>query len=135
MAVGGVLGWVAGRLVPGLVVRHRRRCRRRAGVLRDGPGNGRSRDVHLVDGRLAAAGGLRRAPPAPGRRPWLNVLAGGVIAAVISGVAFYVIFPCGARHHLADGTTSRFRRVGDRVGAGDSGDQLAKVEVAIAPKA
>ena len=106
MAVGGVLGWPA----------------RRIGA-RPGRGIGAGVLGALSYYAMAPAMGYpamfiswmvvwillasERAPLQSARRPWLNVLARGVIAAVISGVAFYAISgtvwgppPAGGRNYL-----------------------------------
>ena len=107
MAVGGVLGWAAGRIVarPGLGIG--------AGVLGAlsyyamAPAMGYPAMfvswmvvwilLAVCEGRLLQSA----------RRPWLNVLARGAIAAVISGVAFYAISgtvwgppPAGGRNYV-----------------------------------
>ena len=91
MAVGGVLGWAAGRVVPGLIVGIG------AGVLGAlsyyamAPAMGYPAMFisWMVVWILLAVGEGRLLQST--RRSWLNVLAAGVIAAVISGVAFYAI--------------------------------------------
>ena len=107
MAVGGVLGWAAGRTAPGLAVGVG------AGVLGAlsyyamAPAMGYPAMFisWMVVWILLAVGEGFLLQSA--RRPWLNTLARGAIAAVISGVAFYAISgtvwgppPAGGRNYV-----------------------------------
>ena len=107
MAAGGVLGWTARRVAHGLLIGIG------AGILgalsyyalATAMGYPAMFVSWMIIWLLLAVGEGRLLQFHP--RPWLNVVAGGVVAAVVSGVAFYAISgtvwgppPAGSRNYL-----------------------------------